>query len=432
MKRILILLAMMVTLFATPAYAASQAGYDMYHDLWHQIDGQVGGEDEEMIKRMLNSLFVDYDAYINSDKYGGTIEDGYDIIEAACAAGFNEKKGFFGVSNECANYTRYWKSIFRQYGEMAGLDQGDFLTATLFGNGALFDSSAKATQDETENLIVLTWNKTNTNAQGAQVGHSGQILNIITAFDTQLSDFITLIVSISVALAIAYGTYNIIQMSMERSLTTDAATKEFISLLFGVWVLLNYKYFALLLIRLGTLLTETISNVAIQGAAKTAATTSTMAMYESLQYMIENRIFPSTLTTDMMMGSISVLQTPAGSTQNSILSAISTLGGAGVYQFALSLIVYAIAIEIAVRYLFTPIAIADLYSDKMRSSGVNWLKKLLASSLQGAIVFAIVYGHVKLKATVSLGSTGGTAINLCTLGMLASSKVIAKEIVGAH
>ena len=108
--------------------------------------------------------------------------------------------------------------------------------------------------------------------------------------------------------------------------------------------------------------------------------------------------------------------------------------GNGIVQLASSLAVYSVAIEIGVRYAFTPIAIADLYSEKFRSSGMQWLKKLLACALTGAVMYVVIYSADIFKNAVgaTFSVITNTAINLTMIGMLFRARQIANDIVGVH
>lgn len=83
--------------------------------------------------------------------------------------------------------------------------------------------------------------------------------------------------------------------------------------------------------------------------------------------------------------------------------------------------------------MFTPIAIADLYSERFRSNGWMWLKKLFAVSMQGAVIFMIIYSVDVLKNAIDTASIiTNTAINLTMIGMFAKSRQIANDIIGVH
>lgn len=123
-----------------------------------------------------------------------------------------------------------------------------------------------------------------------------------------------------------------------------------------------------------------------------------------------------------------------GSGLSGLFGSITGLFGNGLVQLASSLVVYAVAIEIAIRYLFTPLAIADLYSEKWRSNGWMWLKKLFAVSMQGAVIFLIIYVTDIFKDSLgaSFSVITNTAINLTMIGMFAKSRQIANDIIGVH
>ena len=124
----------------------------------------------------------------------------------------------------------------------------------------------------------------------------------------------------------------------------------------------------------------------------------------------------------------------AASSLSGIFGSITGLFGNGIVQIASSLVIYAVVIELVVRYLFTPLAIADLYSEKWRSNGWMWLKKLFAVSMQGAVIFLIIYVTDIFKDGLgaSFSVITNTAINLTMIGMFAKSRQIANDIIGVH
>ena len=117
-----------------------------------------------------------------------------------------------------------------------------------------------------------------------------------------------------------------------------------------------------------------------------------------------------------------------------IFNSFSGFIGNGIIQLASSLAIYSVAIEIGVRYVFTPIAIADLYSEKFRSNGVMWLKKLLACVLTGAVIYMIIFVTDAFKDSVgaTFSVITNMAINLTMIGMLFRARQIANDIVGCH
>lgn len=433
-KKILfpLLLVLMLLTGSITAFAGDQSAHELAYQYYNEIFQEAGNlpeADRERVRKLANALWALQVSTIESADYGGTIEDGINVIKTATYEGYEQSmvsKYFFGIGADTnANlFAGAWQNIFQNKAQAMGMDQGNSFAA-LFGNGSFFSSSTTNIDDNAANVNILTWKS----EAGSTALHKGQISNILKIFDTGFTDFTDIIIGISIALAIAFGGSNIVSLSMDRNSSGDALTREFFKLLLGIWVMCNYKYFALLLIRLGTLLTEAVQKIGIDGAGKTQTYQATVAIWESFKDLLSSISSPNAMVADSSTGTLAVTITNAVASTDIVTGVLTHLGGTAIFNFVTSLIVYAVAIEIGIRYLFTPLAIADLYSEKTRSSGFNWLKKLLAVSLQGAIIFLIIYGSAKLK---NADGVNALAVNLCTLGMLAGSKLIANEIVGAH
>ena len=65
-------------------------------------------------------------------------------------------------------------------------------------------------------------------------------------------------------------------------------------------------------------------------------------------------------------------------------------------------------IELGIRYMFAPIAIADVFSHGGGSTGARYLKKFGAVSLSGAVYLAIIYILPTVSSTLSAAAGGGT------------------------
>ncbi len=117
-------------------------------------------------------------------------------------------------------------------------------------------------------------------------------------------------------------------------------------------------------------------------------------------------------------------------------------------QIAARFLAYQIMLEIAIRKFFAPLAVADIYAEGLRSPGVRYFKKLLATLLKFAI--ALLTCMVANKISVALltshpvSGTGevafGTAvnklficvvINVSALGAMFKGGEIANDITGA-
>lgn len=118
-------------------------------------------------------------------------------------------------------------------------------------------------------------------------------------------------------------------------------------------------------------------------------------------------------------------------------------------EFVLSLIpviiilltIFSRYIEIAVRSMFAPIGMADLYESGPHSNGIKYLKKLLAVFCQGAIIAGVLLIKVTLSASLEvefytipllqgLGIGTETIINLVAAMAILKSRTWANDLFG--
>lgn len=123
-------------------------------------------------------------------------------------------------------------------------------------------------------------------------------------------------------------------------------------------------------------------------------------------------------------------------------------------QLLAKFLVYQVLIEVGIRRIFTPLAVADVYGEGLRSPGVRYLKKFVACFLK--LIIAMAAGWVAGAAVqrvadsiLSLDITSGitaipeqinkieggfaqiNALSFCVLGMIFKGGQLADEIVGA-
>ena len=254
-------------------------------------------------------------------------------------------------------------------------------------------------------------------------------MKFLKAFDS-FSGFTTWTRGIAIALTIVFGCTTIMTMTMDRNASTETLQREFIKILFGIWVIMNYKFFALLIIRLGSIITERVMITDFNSAKGKYVY---LTLCQSFSELVQAAPNISEFGIMQMQGQGSYVGSGIGNAISNFASTISNFVGGGLTQLASSLTVYAVVVEMGLRYMFTPIAIADLYSEKFRSNGWMWLKKLFAVSMQGAVIFMIIYGVDVLKNTIDTASViTNTAINLTMIGMFVKSRQIANDIIGVH
>ena len=102
-------------------------------------------------------------------------------------------------------------------------------------------------------------------------------------------------------------------------------------------------------------------------------------------------------------------------------------------------------IELGVRKAFAPFAIIDIYSEGMRSPGMRYLKRYLATFLKIAVCLLVCYLGIELMGIsaedniASFDSLGDClqyifriiAINFTVLGVMAKAGEYANDVVGA-
>ena len=422
---------MLLTIFSTSltSYAADDqyeeeiAAYETYI---RNAANNSEGETKEKFNALADALFSDEmkARFVNNDDYK-TIKGGYSAIEEIIESIYGEYNWwqilFGGVDINAKSLSQEWKLQFRTSAEQFGIEYGN-----VFNNKG-------DDRDEIENasikVNILTWSRdTDNNGKGIQNNERGIILKLLTKMDG-FNNFSTIISGIAVAITIAFGCANLIQMSEDRNLSETALSRELAKLLFGIWFIFNYKYFTLLIIRIGTLITQEL-------LTDDFTSNRSQIVYRMICQSIVSVIDTKGNIFDSLSPSAAGIYNIGAGIGNALsqgMTFISSFIGGGFIQLASSMTVYVVAIEIAVRYLFTPIAIADLYSEKFRSTGFMWLKKLLACSMQGAILFAIIFAADALKKSISSADViTVTAINLTMIGMFVKSRQIANDIIGVH
>lgn len=359
-----------------------------------------------------------------------TVQGGYNIITEIL------KDSDVDMAGATSAVKTLWQKYYKTEAMSLGVNfnsSADITYTDENGTQHTIKNSGNAKSDAEDagvKVNILTWNKSK-DSQGNALDkiNQGVISKMLTSASTALSSFADTIRAFAVALAITFGVIGIMNMVQDRNASNEMLTREFVKLFLGVWFIYNYKFFALLIIRAGTLVTETIMS-AVGGSSNHAAQ---YALVKSLYTILSGTSDITSLSTSFMTG-IGQMFGDVLSSMSGALGDITGFFGSGIVQMSSSLVIYAVAIEIVIRYIFTPIAIADLYSEKWRSNGWMWLKKLFAVSIQGAVIFMIIYLTDLLKSEIggTFSIVTNTAINLTMLGMFAKSRQIANDLIGVH
>lgn len=345
-----------------------------------------------------------------------------------------------------------WKAVFAEMCdkyEVKNTEMGAGLDST--------DDMADA--NATSKLHILQWDADTSGVNNSAM--KDMLQDIIN--DQAMKSVMGVCISLGAALCIAFGIGDIVEKATEKSVSTESIWRAFLKMCVGLFVIFNCLYIAAAIIYVGNIiLTAALDNTGtVNGVSATAYRTHT-ALWASIASMEQTGgvstsistaatglagIFNSVVTSvtgfiediqtelgggALMMGPISLF----GSTIGTMLM---KLAGSGIISFITSLTVYAVAIDIGIRFTLTPLAVADLFSEKFRSTGVKWLKGIAASALQGVIIYLTIMIGTSLRETLAGGAAipgfapvTGLIVNLSMLGMFVKSRGYAQEIVGMH
>lgn len=358
-----------------------------------------------------------------------TVEGGYKIIASILSDSQVDLDGWGSVASV------NWKKAYKEEAMSLGVNfdslySQDPETGVEYKNG---NSAKDDVEDAAIKVNILTWNNTK-DSQGHDLSKANQgvISKLLTTLDTQsIQVFMSTIQGISIALAIAFSMCNISNMVSDRNASDEMITREFIKLLAGVWFIYNYRFFALLIIRVGTLVLENLQ-LDIGSSPNSAAK---YALVKSFCTFLKGQNLTGVSIKAAMTGFNNSLS-DVGTSMSGIFGSLTQLSGNGIIQVASSLTIYFVVIDLGLRYIFTPAAIATLFTDNnvWRSNGCVWLKKLFAVSMQGAVIILIIYvtDRFKTQLGASFSVITNTAINLTMIGMFVKSKMIANDMIGVH
>jgi hypothetical protein len=110
----------------------------------------------------------------------------------------------------------------------------------------------------------------------------------------------------------------------------------------------------------------------------------------------------------------------------------------GVANLVISLICWVLifmrVFDIMIRVIFAPIGLSEMVKEGYGSTGFPYLKKLLASGLQGAVMLVVSVQYSNIASAITTSSSAGALaqiiVGLCTMTVLFKSGQIAKEILG--
>ena len=432
---------------------------DYVQAITNRINAQKGNEDTkdnaDRIERIMSKLSSESSMVQDGGSKYNNVDSTKGLIDAIVANAWDEASSS-GSSDSSGGDSAVVvgdeddKSSIKIYASHQDMNQKYFanIWKTKFeSDAALYNIPALPSEtgsdaNSSTGLNVLTWNNTTgrgTNGKTVTLsaGQQGKISTLLTAVD-QIPDFSTWIRGIAIAMTVVYGTMSLMTLAMDKNMSIEALEREFVKIMIGVWVIVNFRFFALLTIRAGTLITDMLLSMDVTSNQKAkvwqclwqslAETIIDHPDLESLTAEASSGIAASSTNTSFVSGIVKAVSSVFGGWFNGVNNAI----GGNLIDAALVFFTYSVLIELALRYMFAPLSIADLYTDRMRSTGVTNLKRLFACAMQGGIMFMIVYITAILKSYADANILVDLAINLTMIGMFARSRAIAYEIVGVH
>lgn len=426
---VLLVTAFLMLFMSFSVYAAMDIGeldQKMYDNVNEKID-DLKEDAQADEKEILDAFF----AKIQGDLDIDTQSEGYSLIG--------------DIAKDLNLTDTQWKSAY--------LDACDYYKVPI--SELREEDKANDLASAVSKLHILQWDA---DSNGVNMSAMKIMLQDILG-NTALNSIMGMCMTMGAALCIAFGIWDIVEKASERSVSTEALWRAFLKMCMGLIIIFNSLYIAAFIIYVGNMLLTTAIDMTTAGDLNNdSAYKAHMALWESLLSLEIAGGVKASKTTGMLSGLItqginasrvhmdSILANLSGGAGaitsifgSEIGGFLSTLGGASIISFVISLSVYAIAIDIGIRFVFTPIAIADLFSEKFRSTGVRWLKGIMASSLQGVIIYVIVVVGTTLRETLASGAAisgfapvTGLAVNLTMIGLFAKSRAFANDIVGTH
>ncbi len=348
------------------------------------------------------------------------------------------------VASDKNLWASQWIAAFQKASDQYGAP------STVSSGGAAADADASAVNK----LHILQWDE---DPNGVNRSAMKLMIDRIMT-NTALTNVMGICMAFAASLCIAFGFGDIIQQATEKSASAEALWRAFLKMCVGLFIIYNSLYIAAVIIYVGdVILTAALNATNSAVAADTGAYRTHMALWLSVSSIEKSGGF-SLLAKTAGSGNAGVFSTAfnaaiawVGNQMPEVFAGISTvlggpvlslitkLAGSAIISFIISLTVYAVAIDIGVRFVFTPLAVADLFSEKFRSTGVRWLKSFAASALQGVIIYVIVIVGTQLREILESGAlipgfspVTSCIVNLTMIGLFVKSAGIAREITGPH
>lgn len=361
-----------------------------------------------------------------SDESLNTVEDGNKIISQ--------------IAKDQSISAGAWKSLFSKSCESENVPK----------NKKQLESEVDALNDATNKLHILWWDD---DASGTNKSAMKLMIDKLLDESSPARTVMSICTTLGATLCLVFSITSILEKATERSVSTEALWRSFLQMCLGIWIIYNCLYVATAIIYIGG---DVILKAVIQTSTATnangAAIKMRIAMWNTVIAAANNGGISNLQGSVASGGWASVVELLSNSFSaaadavygfaagwpNVVKSIINFVGG-NVINGIISLTVYAIAIEMCIRFVFTPVAVGDMFSEKFRSTGVRWLKGLAACALQGTIVYVTVLVGTNLRTILESGGAiqgfspvTSALVNFTMIGFFVKSKGIASEIVGTH
>lgn len=237
------------------------------------------------------------------------------------------------------------------------------------------------------------------------------------AWSTIKDIYQTVVLPIGYTLLILHFLLELMDKTTHDNFNVEHFLRMFIKLLIGNYLMTNGLSILESLMSFGTALVKDVSNIS-------SLVTSGSAELETLRgkYLDKNILQQFGFLLELMIPFIVAI----------------------VVKVSIWMQCYSRLIEILVRAMLAPIAMADVYSEGIRGGGFRYLRKYIAVLLQGAIIIGILVCASALatefalppdpdasEATATIPNfLTQTAIQLTTLTLVGKSQNIANDLVG--
>lgn len=352
------------------------------------------------------------------------------------------------IRKACQKYSVSSKELISLFSE-AAQDYGVSTSIDPDNDPEIEDDLLKSA---TSKLNILWWEGDDT---GVNRSAMHVMLNKLLTQGGAAYKVMSVCTAMGAMMCLVFGIGDILEKATEKSVSTEALWRAFLKMCLGIWIIYNCLYIASAIIYIG-------GNVVLRYIM-----TGDGGTIDSAPYKLRLAIWQSVLAAEQQGGIASLKSTMASGGYGIIKQALQAAGSAvagavsGAYatishfgplkmlvdvfngsawiQMATSFTIYAVAIEMGIRFVFTPIAVADMFSEKLRSSGIRWLKNLAACALQGTVIYVVIVVGTNLREILETGAAmpgfspvTSTIVNLTMIGFFAKSRGFAQEAFGLH